>query len=250
MYNNIQQERSKKMKKITLALVLCLVLATPALGATNGVYGGFKFLDAIQSTGHVSRNFSEARPSLDYFSANTVGGALFIGYDLYYKFQVPVRFEVEYAIRTLAQKDFSESFSPVAGVNVKNTIDYQYNVQTLFANAYYDFRNSTAFTPYIGAGVGLGFIHSNMKLKSYVNGVNVETRSPSSFDTVFAWNVGAGCSYAFTENFSLDLSYRFVGYGPTKISYQDWSPATGWETHTYNTLPNAHEFALGARFTF
>ena len=34
----------------------------------------------------------------------------------------------------------------------------EWGVQTLFANAYWDFHNSTAFTPYLGGGLGMGFI--------------------------------------------------------------------------------------------
>lgn len=123
----------------------------------------------------------------------------------------------------------------------KNTrtgsIDATWNVNTLFANAYWDFHNSSKFTPYIGGGLGMGFINSNYD----IHGRNGESMSASSMNTVFAWNVGAGCSYAFTENVSADLAYRYVGLGKNKTSYNDDSITTN---------PAMNEVSLGLRLTF
>jgi opacity protein-like surface antigen len=57
--------------------------------------------------------------------------------------------------------------------------------------------------------------------------------------------VGVGCSYAFTENFSLDLSYRFVGLG-----YNQVEKTFAGEKQKIGMSPYANEFALAARFTF
>ncbi len=71
----------------------------------------------------------------------------------------------------------------------------------LMVNLYYDFTQYGAFTPYIGGGFGLGF-------------VNVEY-SPSSVgivdddDTVFAYQVVAGASYAFNDRTALFAQYRY-----------------------------------------
>lgn len=123
----------------------------------------------------------------------------------------------------------------------------KWNVQTLFANLYYDFHNSTAFTPYIGAGLGLGFINNSYKFGGYDSFDGYEEwGSKSKMNTVFAWNVGVGCSYAFTENFSADLAYRFVGLGYNEVSMalDDGSSVK------VGTSPYMNEFSLGLRFTF
>jgi opacity protein-like surface antigen len=126
------------------------------------------------------------------------------------------------------------------------------NFQTLFFNAYWDFHNSTAFTPYIGAGVGLGFINNHYKfgfsgdpLLPVPEKVSSDSVSMNNMNTVFAWNVGAGCSYAFNENFSADLAYRFVGLG-----YNETSKTFYGQKVKIGTSPYANEFSLGLRYTF
>ena len=37
---------------------------------------------------------------MDNYTQNTVGGGIYVGYDFYPQNQVPVRTEIEYAIRT------------------------------------------------------------------------------------------------------------------------------------------------------
>ena len=65
----------------------------------------------------------------------------------------------------------------------------------LLGNVYYDFRNQSAFTPYIGAGVGYGWEWSNSPGISNVQGVAV--------------GLAAGVAYDFNRNLALDVGYRF-----------------------------------------
>ena len=61
-------------------------------------------------------------------------------------------------------------------------------------NAYYDIDTGTKFTPYVGAGIGMA------RLKAKID----DETDFSKSKTTFAWQVGAGISYAMTENVSLD----------------------------------------------
>ena len=148
-----------------------------------------------------------------------------------------MRTELEYAIRSNMTKTWD-------GKGTAGTASFkgEWGVQTLFANAYWDFHNSTAFTPYVGGGLGLGFIKS--KYTADVNG-DGDSESLTQYDTVFAWNLGAGCSYAFTEHLSADLAYRFVGLG-----YTDVSKRADNSKVSMGTTPYANEFILGLRYTF
>jgi len=74
------------------------------------------------------------------------------------------------------------------------------------------------------------------------DGVRHESIRRCRHDTTFAWNMGAGVSYAFTENVSADLGYRFIGTGYREIK------AGGQKM--YGSAPYIHEFYLGVRFTF
>jgi opacity protein-like surface antigen len=228
------------IKRFALALILVLAVALPASAEVNGVYAGLKFIDSIQSTGSVSNDNLNGLGIGDH-SQNTVGGGIFVGYDFYPAHQVPVRAEIEYAIRTNMNTTWDADFG-----GASTELEAKWNLQTLFFNLYYDFHNSTNFTPYIGAGVGIGFIDNKYDLSVSVPGVgSADLGSVSKTNSVFAWNVGLGCSYAFNENFSADLAYRFVGLGENKTTKTIWGAE-----RELKTSPYANEISLGLRFTF
>lgn len=213
------------LKRALFIVALMMAFALPAQAEINGVYGGVKFIDSIQNKwgGGLLSGYSH--------NQNTVGGGLFVGYDFYPKNQIPLRAEIEYAIRS----DMSRKESlDILGVNVD--VDARFGLQTLMANFYFDIHNSTAFTPYLGAGAGLAFVSSHYEVSALGASVSRDNRN-----TVFAWNVGAGCSYAFNENISADLGYRFIGMGESSSSFFG---------DNVSTIGNAHEFSLGLRFTF
>ena len=223
------------IKRLFLAMVLTLALSFSAFAADNGFYLGLKFIDSIQSTGDISKGGGTKFFDVDNYSQNTIGGGVFVGYDFYPMHQVPVRAEIEYAIRTNSETDWdTKNFGNLA------TLKGQWNLQTLFLNAYWDFHNDTAFTPYIGGGIGMGFIQS----KYEVNAPGLSD-SYNETNTVFAWNAGAGVAYAITDNLSADLAYRFVGLG-----YHENDKTVDGQKFKVGMAPYANEFSLGIRYTF
>ena len=62
-------------------------------------------------------------------------------------------------------------------------------------NGYYDFKNKTAFTPYIGAGLGVYHLEINQRKN----------------DMDFAWQAGAGLNYQLNNRVSVDVKYRYFG---------------------------------------
>ncbi len=202
------------MKSFKLVLVLCLLvmglMVAPAQAEKTGMYVGVKFLDSIQTI----KGEDESR------GANTVGGALFAGYDFNTKYEIPIRAELEYALRSnLVVRAYAE--------------DTLFNAQTLLANFYYDFHNSSDFTPYVGAGLGLAFTSLEMDTPEWSN---LDANS-----TNFAWQVGAGVSYAFNETISADLGYRYMSFGSSTIEDEE---------NLNSVFSSAHEFSLGIRFSF
>ncbi len=202
------------MKSFKLVLVLCVLMmglmVAPAKAEKTGMYLGVKFIDSIQTM----KGEDESR------GANTVGGALFAGYDFNTKYELPIRAELEYALRSdLITRGFAE--------------EVFFNAQTLLANFYFDFHNSSDFTPYVGAGLGLAFTRMEADTPEWSN---LDANS-----TNFAWQVGAGVSYAFNETISADLGYRFVSFGSSHLEDEDMSTSV---------FSSAHEFSLGVRFSF
>ena len=227
-------------KRIALAVALTLALSVPAMAENSGFYVGLKFLDSIQSTGSMSRSGAVVNAfDVKNYSQNTVGGGIYAGYDFYSLNQVPLRAEIEYAIRTNSETEWDSKVIgaiPAGAASLKG----QWNLQTLFLNAYWDFHNDTAFTPYIGGGIGMGFIQS----KYEVNAPGLSD-SYNETNTVFAWNAGAGVAYAITDNLSADLAYRFVGLG-----YHENDKTVDGQKFKVGMAPYANEFSLGIRYTF
>ncbi|GKG94856.1 adhesin [Desulfovibrionaceae bacterium] len=220
------------MKRIlaTLALVVALALPGLAQAEVNGVYFAPKFLMSIQDTGNISRPYSDMTD--ESYSQFTLGGALAIGYDFYPQQQIPLRAEIEFALRGNSEKSW-DSIDPDGDFLSTKGL---WNTSTLFLNLYYDIQTGTPFVPYIGAGAGLAFNYVEYTLHGPDGGGSV-----SENFTNFAWNVGAGVAYNFNENFAVDLGYRFMMMGYNEIS-------KGGDT--ISNQPYNNEFMLGLRFTF
>ena len=219
------------MKRILAVLALMTVLALPGLAQAevNGFYLAPKFLMSIQDTGVISRPYSDMTD--ESYSQFTLGGALAVGYDFYPQQQIPLRAEIEFALRGNSEKSWDSTYNGDS-ISTKGL----WNTSTLFLNLYYDIQTGTPFVPYIGAGAGLAFNYVDYT----VDGPGYNNSASDNF-TNFAWNVGAGVAYNFNENFAVDLGYRFMMMGYNEVSKGD----TNISNQPYN-----NEFMLGLRFTF
>ena len=130
-----------------LALVCALALPSQALAEGTGFYLAPKFLMTVQNLGTVEHS-GLGGFGIDSYSQFTLGGALAAGYDLWPQHMIPLRFELEGALRGNNERTWTGHFG-----ECKET----FNATTLLANVYYDFHNSSAFTPYVGAGLGFAF---------------------------------------------------------------------------------------------
>jgi opacity protein-like surface antigen len=230
------------------------------------------------------------------FDGHSMGGAVALGYDFYPFYQNPLRLELEFAGRGKVSHDFSPGSSvdvvPVAGQLRRGGWAQQHvetTVYSIFANTFYDFRNDTAFTPYLGAGIGGAYIKG--RLKQHTNyrefdfrygGANqhdaagpaltstsIGTDSLMTGDSNewnFAWNLSAGLSYQISDNMLLDMSYRYADFGEIELATDRYF-WFGGETPDGNNLIGtegqvrsiegpprtvdirAHEFMIGLRFT-
>ncbi len=231
-------QKEEIMKHLRLIPVLCLcifalmVMPVQAASSKSGVYAGLKFVDSIQTVwlSDISKN------------QNTIGGAVFFGYDFYPRMQLPIRAEIEYTLRSNLYDDRNYDNNDVNFGNSAK-MDYMFNAQTLLANIYFDFHNSSAFTPYVGAGLGLGFVNEFVNVDSNFMdadfGNERTSESLENYTTTFAWQVGAGVAYAFNDTVSADLGYRYMNFGMTT-----------YEGFNENTYASAHELSLGMRFNF
>lgn len=94
-------------------------------------------------------------------------------------------------------------------------------------NGYYDYKNDSSITPFIGAGLGVATID--------VDGISVPgygAVTTSSDDTVFAYQIGAGLNFAVNEKVSIDLNYRYFAtsdpdFGEIDAEYSSHNLYTG-----------------------
>lgn len=70
-------------------------------------------------------------------------------------------------------------------------------------NLYKDFHNSSAITPFIGAGIGGANVDVEVE---NLSGIPV---GESDDDTVFAYQVALGAAFKISEAAKIDLSYRY-----------------------------------------
>ena len=214
------------MKKLCLSVLMALALMLPgvAKAETMGVYVAPKFVLNMQST-----EIAALGASTGTLDDTTAGGALAVGYDFSDKFNVPVRAELEFGVfGALSKSESAYDVSAEAEVGIK----------TLLANVYWDITEYNGFTPYIGAGLGVAWV------KTELSG-SVDALGGISFDdtkTVFAGQVGFGCSYAFTETFALDLGYRCLVVGDGEAEY------FGYKFESRDNI--AHQVMLGLRVSF
>ena len=182
-----------------------------------------------------------------------------------------VRLEAEVALRSASEDDYKifdgnieMSMGDIApgSVNIPTEIETATKVRhnSYLFNMFYDFDLGTRWTPYVGAGIGLGVYHQKAIVEIDIEEDEIEIANPGNpilelpgvaagmlaklqqyeremtvaDDTLyrFEWQVSAGIAYNFNEDWALDLGYRFN------------SSTVGGE------FVYAHEIKLGARYMF
>lgn len=99
-------------------------------------------------------------------------------------------------------------------------------------NGYYDFSNTTAFTPYLSAGLG----YAKVELNDYnISGSGLPNFSGD--DSVFAYQVGLGVGYAVTDKVTLDAKYRYFATEDIELGISELEIAS-------------NDFIVGVRYNF
>ena len=217
----------------TLLVAACLLLPFTARAEQLGVYVAPKFVLNVQHS-KAELSYLGQKIGSDSKTAARAGGALAIGYDFAPAFDVPVRAELEYGVYGRISKTSGEG---------DHSVHAKVGLQTLLANVYWDITTWHDFTPYIGAGLGMAFL----KTEGAVNHTGIAADllgSKSDTDTVFAGQIGLGCSYAFTENISADIGYRFLTMDNGNVS----GIANAMKLNAKDNY--VHQFMMGLRVTF
>ena len=145
-------------------------------------------------------------------------------YDLSGAFGLKFDLSRDFALRGEVEYDYVEGF-------VYSTFGVWQRSHTVLANAYFDFKTMTAFTPYFGIGAGYQFNH----LSDNFWGIGSNT-TPSAF----AWQIGGGIAYNINNALSVDLGYRYL---TSAKKYEE-------SGDHYKLVTDYSQFRLGINYAF
>lgn len=175
---------------------------------TNGITPYFSISSQYLFPGtdrvRYNNNTSAKSSNNDGFAVNAAVGAKFDNY----------RAELEYGYL----------YNSVDGFNSTPASDVTTGVSTYMVNGYYDFKNSSPVTPYLGAGIGAA--HGKFEQPGF-----------EGSDTVIAYQLMTGASYALNKNNSLYAGYRFT-------------QANDFNLDTSKVAYKRHAIEAGYRFSF
>lgn len=260
----------KKLGFLFIIASLLLPLKSEAADRQIGFYVAPKFIYGQADYGSMKEDHNNIGES-DYYTFpyqsgkktdSTFGMAFAIGYDFSKKYDFSVRTELEYAIFDSfgrSQEQWDDPNDPsVAYGGLNHVTKPKISIQSLMINAYYDFKNSTNFTPWINLGAGLAFVGMKSKFDVFPEGENSLGYDPDiprytnvskKTKTNFAWSIGAGCAYEITTSLSLDFGYRFAQYGKGETKYNSIGDPTDFVRSKTETI-KMHQFIGGIRYTF
>ena len=166
----------------------------------------------------------------------TPGASILADSDLSGGGGLEAEFDTAFVIGGAVGSRFLDSFRGEVNLSYREADDDQITsegvtlqVFALMGNVYYDFDLELPVTPYLGAGIGVGFIE--------VGPVNDEA-------TEFAWNIMFGASYDVTDTVGLSLGYRYLGTTDAELD------ATGPASGTVHAEIAVHEILFGFRYNF
>jgi opacity protein-like surface antigen len=135
---------------------------------------------------------------------------------------------------------------------------------TLMANLYADLGTWGGFTPYLGAGVGAAYRNWDLTSSQACStpsvgscepeyegvGNNVTWKQNTSGEWSPAWALMAGFSVDFTENWAVDVGYRYVGITGGDSS-RPYNGLNQQRTGTFTLKDSSsQEFRAGLRYIF
>ncbi len=218
-------------------LALSLMFTGMAFAEDGGFYASIKaggsFLDASKSDSTNATDATGASSKFKTDSTVALGGA--VGYN-WMDNDLPIRTELEY----MYKGDFKYKYS-----DSNSTLTDKIDLHTLMLNVYWDFYNSTAFTPYLNGGVGVAWVKEKFSTDTITSAITSDKSSKTSAN--FAFNVGAGVGWSLTDSVILDLAYRYNYYGDgTKVT----ATGTNSEVTTHVKDIGTHDVVLGLRYEF
>ncbi len=211
-----------------LFMFIVIPVAVSAAPARPGAYfTGFIGASIPQNTGVSTFDFDLNRTFDEQISFDP---GIFIGGTGGYDFGM-VRLEGEVSYKQAEIKKVTDQSD---GFQYRNP-DGRLGAFAMMFNAFLDLHNDTPVTPYLGGGIGFASLYLSNTFGTDTRG-GTATRVllyPEDYDTVFAYQLGAGLDIAINRRFSLDLGYRYFNTDRATFS-NDFLTSSGIRYESHN----------------
>lgn len=215
------------MKKILLTSLVATLAVSAANAMTVSPYVG----------AHMAYNNSEIETTYKKAGVEQVTQTTKFSGNLGYGAAIGAKFDFGCMVSARAEAEFSRTQLKMdeeikaADGTIADSGDMKFADNVALFNVYGDIDTTTAFTPYISAGIGYHWA----KKSENDNKGDVHD---------MAWQLGAGISYAANEHVSLDLGYRYL-----RADWdEDWTKS-GVKAEA-DTDFTTHQVRFGAKYTF
>jgi outer membrane autotransporter protein len=144
-------------------------------------------------------------------------------------FDIAAGYKLPFGLRIEGELGYARSsFDKLTVGGASASVSGDIDIFTATANAFYDINTGTAFTPYLGGGIGVGHQSADNVTVAGIPVGNADS-------TDFMWMVEAGVSYALSKNLSIVPAYRYM---------QIQDGGSGSDDSAF------HLFKIGLRYTF
>lgn len=129
------------------------------------------------------------------------------------------RFEVEISYRSFEASKLKEiTLNGVKEPDETGSIDF--SLFTVFGNVLYEIATDSPFTPYLGIGLGVGFVEASP------SGTTADYIGSGGDDAVFAYQGIIGSKMQLSDGTSAFVDYRYLGTSEVAIEDTSGSLAT------------------------
>ncbi len=212
---------------------LCACLAAlPAWAEEQqgGYYTGFQITGSRAEVDDFSTTGTGQFATIDTKDL-VIGAGAVLGYQWR---GIPLRTEVEAGYRFRFDFDSTDTVGPVSYKSNISTITVLYNIA-------YEYRNSTNFTPFIGASIG--WARNTADTDRNLRGTTAQVNDENDTDNL-AYGGFAGVNWAFAESWSTEFAYRYLQLGEVSTG----TFPTG-ETITADEY-SSHDFLITIKYHF
>jgi len=214
------------LKKLFLIVLIC------AFFAPTNIFAGDKKLYVAGSLGLLFTQDSELSSPDATLNATARGVNAKIELDT----GVALTFAAGTEIMPKVRGEVEYSFRNAGGDKLKSDVGslglagFDAESMALMFNGYYDFNSETKWKPYLGGGIGFGWVN--------INGAGLGVTVDQTSDAEFSYQVMGGLGYQYDANVTATMGYRYFGMNdPTFVNIV---------TASYDT----HAVEIGVRYSF